>query len=260
MRFNGITTNLIPTLTGIPQGSPLSPILYILYNSDLLEIPRRGRQLGLGFIDNILYGVQNKTAMANAIELEQLLAKSEQWRQRHGAQFEKSKYVLIHFTRTASSQMEASVTVGGITIRPSSEARYLGVIFDRKLKFRTHIEQTVAKGTKYALAIAGIAKSKWGPEFKKTPLHSSSTTTNRLCSNNLAQTRRHTNGTNYFTTKRILLSTRQNHEGNNGMFPHYRNRCHGTRDSSALTTMAPHSQNPADYHTNGNHGDQSSDP
>ena len=48
MRFNGITTNLIPTLTGIPQGSPLSPILYILYNSDLLEIPTRGRQLGLG--------------------------------------------------------------------------------------------------------------------------------------------------------------------------------------------------------------------
>src|SRR5436190_8888139 len=62
--------------------------------------------------------------------------------------------------------MEASVTVGGITIRPSSEARYLGVIFDQKLKFRTHTEQIVAKGTKYALAIAGIAKSKWGPEFK----------------------------------------------------------------------------------------------
>jgi len=78
MRFNGITTNPFPTPSGLPQGSPLSPILYVLYNSDLLQIPQR-KQLGLGFIDDILYGAQNKTATANAIKLEQLLKKSEQW-------------------------------------------------------------------------------------------------------------------------------------------------------------------------------------
>src|SRR5437762_10140758 len=75
MRFNGITTNHIPTPTGIPQGSPLSPILYIL--SNLLDIPKREKQLGLGCIDDILYGVQNKMAMGNTRELKQLLIKSE---------------------------------------------------------------------------------------------------------------------------------------------------------------------------------------
>ena len=166
MRFNGITTDPISTPTGIPQGSPLSPILYILYNSDLVEIPKGRKKLGLGFIDDILYGVQNKTAMENAIELERLLTRSEQWRQRHGAQFEKSKYVLIHFTRNTSIRVEATITIDRTTIRPSREAKYLGVTFDQKLKFRSHVEQVVAKGTKYALAIAGIAKSEWGPEFK----------------------------------------------------------------------------------------------
>ena len=169
MRFNGITTESINTPTGIPQGSPLSPILYVLYNSDLLDIPKKGKQLGLGFIDDVLYGVQNKTAMTNAGELEQLLAKSEKWRQRHGAQFEQSKYVLIHFTRTTSAQieaMEAAVKINGITIQSSKEAKYLGVIFDQKLKFHSHIDHIIAKRTKYALAIAGIAKSRWGPEFK----------------------------------------------------------------------------------------------
>ena len=78
MRFNGIITDPIRTPTGIPQGSPLSPILYILYNSDLLDLAKRRKQLGLGFIDDILYGVQNKTATANAVELEQLLTKTEQ--------------------------------------------------------------------------------------------------------------------------------------------------------------------------------------
>src|SRR5205814_446172 len=160
MRFNGITTNHIPTPTGIHQGSPLSPILYILYNSDLLEIPKREKQLGLGYIDNILYGVQNKTARGNTRELKQLLTKAEKWRQRHGAQFEKSKYILIHFTRNPPAKIEASVTIGGTKIQPSTKGKYLGVIFDQKLKFRDHIEQVIAKGTKYALAIVGIAKSR----------------------------------------------------------------------------------------------------
>ena len=162
MKFNGITTESILTPTGVPQGSPLSPILYVLYNSDLLDKPRTEKQLGLGFVDDILYGVQGKTAKANSKELERLLTKAEHWRRRHGAQFEKSKYVLIHFSRT-QSDLKASVTVDGTTIQPSSEARYLCVTFNRSLKFRSHISQIV---TNYALAIAGIAKSKWGPEFK----------------------------------------------------------------------------------------------
>lgn len=52
------------------------------------------------------------------------------------------------------------------TIQPSTEAKYLGVTFDQKLKFRTQAEKIVAKGTKHVSAIAGIARSRWGPEFK----------------------------------------------------------------------------------------------
>jgi hypothetical protein len=40
-----------------------------LYNGDLLDIPKREGQLGLGYIDDILYGVQNKTALGNTREM-----------------------------------------------------------------------------------------------------------------------------------------------------------------------------------------------
>ena len=74
--------------------------------------------------------------------------------------------MLIHFTQNPSVKVEASVIINGIRNQPSTEGKYLGVIFDQKLKFHAHVKQVIAKGAKYTLAIAGIAKSRWGPEFK----------------------------------------------------------------------------------------------
>jgi hypothetical protein len=95
-----------------------------------------------------------------------MLAKVEQWRKRHGAQFEKSKYVLIHFTRSKTINTEATITIDGTAITPATEARYLRVTFDQGLKYRTHTNQAVKKGTQFGLAIGRIARATWGSEFK----------------------------------------------------------------------------------------------
>ena len=39
LRFNGVESERICTNAGVPQGSPISPILYMFYNADLLDIP-----------------------------------------------------------------------------------------------------------------------------------------------------------------------------------------------------------------------------
>jgi hypothetical protein len=166
IKFNGTQSAAFPTPAGVPQGSPLSPILCIYYNGgELLDCPHPN-SLALGFIDDIGYGVKGRTALENVTNLRYLLSKAEGWRKKHGAQFEKSKYILIHFTRDKTINTEASLTVDGTTITPAVEARYLGVTFDQSLKYRTHTNQAVKKGTQFGLAIGGIARATWGTEFK----------------------------------------------------------------------------------------------
>jgi hypothetical protein len=139
----------------------------MFYNGDLLDIPAPPH-LSLGFIDDIAYGVQRLTDKGNAEKLQEMLEQAEEWRQKHGAQFEKTKYILIHFTRNRNLSTDAAIEITGTTIEPSNDARYLGVIFDKKLQFKEHTQYAVKKGTKFALAMSSAAKATWGAEFKYT--------------------------------------------------------------------------------------------
>lgn len=50
---------------GLPQGSPLSPLSYIFYNANLVEIPITVTEGGLGFVDDFSAWVIGNTASEN---------------------------------------------------------------------------------------------------------------------------------------------------------------------------------------------------
>ena len=55
--------------------------------------------------------------------------------------------------------IDAAIKIIGTTIKLSNNARYLGVIFDKKLQFKEYTQYTVKKETKFALAISSAAKA-----------------------------------------------------------------------------------------------------
>ena len=63
----------------------------MFYNADLLDIAPQHQATGLGFIDNTIYGVQGNTDKENARKLKCILNEAEDWRKKHGVQFETSK-------------------------------------------------------------------------------------------------------------------------------------------------------------------------
>jgi hypothetical protein len=71
--------------TGIPQGSPLSQILYLFYNADLLEIGSRPdlNVCSSGYIDDVAMLLSSRTTEENCKRLRQVHAECETWAKKH---------------------------------------------------------------------------------------------------------------------------------------------------------------------------------
>ena len=132
---------------GVPQGSPLSLIQFLLYNEPLLErLESTNLPISpLGFADDInLLAFENTTA-TNCRALEQAHGICLQWAEKHGMKFALHKYTLTHFTRQRSQDTNAIINLEHVTVSPTTLVRILEVLLDSKLNFRAHREATKTK-------------------------------------------------------------------------------------------------------------------
>ncbi|EPS26195.1 hypothetical protein PDE_01131 [Penicillium oxalicum 114-2] len=95
-----------PIQTSIPQGSPVSPILYLFYNADLIEGCKTEDTEAVGYIDDVSTLAVGPTAQRNCKTLKKIHRKAEQWAVKHGSQFAPAKYELVHFTRDPKKNTE----------------------------------------------------------------------------------------------------------------------------------------------------------
>lgn len=64
--FDGRESSPISVDVGIPQGSPVSPILFLFYNAELLEIGNaHAKVTALGFVDDVNLVAVGKSTEAN---------------------------------------------------------------------------------------------------------------------------------------------------------------------------------------------------
>lgn len=141
---------------GIPQGSPLSAILFLFYNADLVASRRSDSKGSIAFADDYNAWVVGPDPASNIRRIhEEILPGVERWSAASGSTFESDKTKLIHFTRMAKWKTETGpdLRFQDQLIKPVDEVKVLGVVLDRRLSFRAHAARAAKRGERAALAL-----------------------------------------------------------------------------------------------------------
>ncbi|KAF8714675.1 Reverse transcriptase (RNA-dependent DNA polymerase), partial [Rhizoctonia solani] len=141
---------------GIPQGSPLSPVLSSLYSIPLLLASTDPQAHSFAYIDNFTILAYSHSHQENINIITKVIKNINQVAIKLGLEFELPKSDLIHFIRspkTPHSNPSLTFSHSGTdtTISPKDVVRWLGFFLDRRLNFKEHI-QTMAIKAKATLA------------------------------------------------------------------------------------------------------------
>ncbi|KPM46545.1 hypothetical protein AK830_g65 [Neonectria ditissima] len=174
----GITSDTFELNTGIPQGSPLSPILFLIFAAPLLEkapIGKRMVKLGetmypcklysFAFVDDTYFIAVSKSYSVNCKALEALHRDVERIAEPLGIEFGTAKYHVMHFKRPMSRGKASTEIphIPGFVEAPQQEVKILGVIVDSQLKWNEHLNTIKTKVEQRLIHLSRISGSTWGP-------------------------------------------------------------------------------------------------
>lgn len=140
MRFGDFYSQPQAVPFGLPQGSPASPVLFLLFTAPLF-INQDNR---LGYVDDVCSLSTGRSAAEAINGAEAAAAQVENWCSDNGLQLSSSKFEVQHFHRGRQST-SSPVTLQGQPVLPNLVTRWLGVFLDTRLSFRHHVQHWSSK-------------------------------------------------------------------------------------------------------------------
>ena len=121
---------------GVPQGSILGPLLFILYVNDFPKISSKFTTLLYADDTAILFEAGTAAELQNRLNNE--LPKVCKWLHLNKLTLNTSK-TLFQIYNNSKTNVDINITLNGVNISSAETVRYLGVYIDRKLTWEEHI-------------------------------------------------------------------------------------------------------------------------
>ena len=132
---------------GIIQGDPLSMLLYLFYDADMLDIAQGQQEACLGYVDDMALVAMADTFRKVYRILGKMMAKSwggYVWLRAHNSRFEMSKSVLLDFSRAKHTE-QPKMTLQGVIISLKALHKFLGVMLDQELWWHQQVDYAIGK-------------------------------------------------------------------------------------------------------------------
>jgi hypothetical protein len=166
IRMANYTSDPFDIAIGLPQGSPLSVILYIIYNNSLLtkECSLERDSISIGYIDDVVHLAAAATTHATTSLLSSLGTHSLEWGSRFGAIFDKKKAQFMWLTRRVHPL--DTFPFGDQTLKVCDSVKWLGAVIDKKLTYTAMFSHLEQKATKTISQFKQLGNSRWGLKEK----------------------------------------------------------------------------------------------
>ena len=163
VRVGSCLSDLHNQEAGVPQGSILSVTLFILKINSIVKCLPSNIKCSL-FVDDFLicYRSRNMNSIERLLQL--CLNNIQNWADRNGFQFSKTKTVCMHFCQQRTLHTDPQFTLDGAAIPIVNEFKFLGLIFDKTLKFIPHIKYLKDRCMKSMNLLKVVAHTDWGAD------------------------------------------------------------------------------------------------
>jgi ribonuclease HI len=161
----------------LPQGSPASPIVFLLALApaltppkplDLSQINPRFRHLfditalkgRFGYADDINLLNAGRTLEQTCRAANEDVEKLIQWGTENGITFDSAKTEVMHFYRGRDKREAPDIRHGQVVVPPAADSvRWLGIHFDRRLSFDQHIQKWINKSKRVTGMLCGLSQT-----------------------------------------------------------------------------------------------------
>ena len=152
----------VQTNLGFPQGGVCSAKFWIIAFNPAIEIINRNGIEGNGYADDISALFSADRFDYTVLRLQKMMRELIPWGASCNLHFNAAKTVVVAFTRGYKPH-KYFLTMNGQRLEYASEVRYLGVILDKKLHWKSHISQKIEKARKLLYKLRSITSRDWGP-------------------------------------------------------------------------------------------------
>ena len=150
---------------GVPQGSVLSVTCFAVAINSIVESVSAPVRASL-FVDDLSIYVTTYDAVSACNFLQKSIDSISKWADENGFRFSASKTVAVRFTRCSRREIIPNIRLKDTLIPYEREVKFLGMIFDSKLTWSSHIDSLKVRVKQSLNILKVVSGYDWGADKK----------------------------------------------------------------------------------------------